>query len=312
MENEKKTSDSQRSVQPRKPQTRNSKAAQTAQRHREERQERARLENIREKQTKKAKRRNKARKRIKRETLRRILIMVAIAAALVLSMIIFFRVRTIDVQGISYYNQEEIIEASGLEKGDNLLIISRADIAGNIMANCPYVESVRVSRQLPDTIIISIEEYDATYAVRDGNGDCYLITAGGKATEKIAEGKAADYIQIQNLTIVTPEIGDYVQPMAPAGQEIAAEGQMNALKLLLKAIEDNELLKEVASVSVPNSYEMSLWYTDRFLVQIGDESDLNYKMNFLKQVVQSQKPYAVGTIDLTRAAEGKTFVSLTE
>ncbi len=305
----------------RKPQKRNSNAAQAAQRRREERKERAHLENLRQKQTRKAKRHNKTRKRISRATMKRILIMIGILFALILSMVIFFRVRNVQVQTMrmnvevgsnSYYSADEIIAASGLEKGDNLLIISRADIAGNIMAKCPYVSSVRVVRKLPDTVQIIVEEYDATYAVRDSGGDYYLITAGGKVTEKITEDMADDHIIIKDLTIVTPSIGQMAVVMAPSGQEIAAQGQIDALKLLLQQIEEQELLNEVTSVSVPSSYEISLQYTDRFKVTIGDTSDLRYKITYLKTIIESQKPYATGMIDLTQAADGKVSVRLDE
>ncbi len=291
---------------------RNSKAAQVAQRRREERAEKARLESIRHKQTQKTKRRSKTKKRISRETLRRILIMGGICVAVILSMIIFFRVRNVEVRGGSYYTPEEIVAAAGTENGDNLLIISRGDIAGNIMAKCPYVSSVQVTRQLPDTVVIHIQEYDATYAVRDSAGDYYLISADGKAADQITEAVAADHIKIEDLTIRTPEIGSLVSVMAPQGQEIAAQGQLDALKAVLKSVEDSQLLKQITSVSVPSSYEISLWYTDRFEVKLGDTSELDYKLNYLKTVVDSQKTYATGIIDLTESAEGKVYVTLDE
>ena len=294
----------------RKPQSRNSKAAQVAQRRREERQERAHLENLRQKQTKKAKKQNKARRRISRAAIKRILIMLGILLALILSMIIFFRVRDIQVQGSAYYTDEEIIDASGLEEGDNLLTLSRADVAGNIMAKCPYVASVRVVRQLPDTIQIIIEEFDATYAVRDSKGENYLITAGGKVTEKVDAVTASQHIIIKALTIQTPTIGEMVKVMAPTGQEINAQGQLDALLLVLQQIEAQELLNEITTVSVPNSFEITLQYTDRFVVTIGDTSDLEYKINYLKKVIDGQKSYATGTIDLTQAIDGKAYVML--
>lgn len=319
MDNEKKTTPNEPSRQRRKPNQRTSNAARAAQRRREERQERAHLETLREKQSRKAKKRNKPRKRISRTAIKRILIMLAILLALILSMIIFFRVRNIEVQtvkqgidvlGNGYYTAEEIIAASGLEEGDNLLILSRAEIAGNIMAECHYVSGVQVLRSLPDTVQIIIEEYDATYAVRDSEGEHYLITAGGKVTEKITAATAGQYIRIKGLTINPPAVGQIATVMAPSGQETAAKGQFDALTLLLRQLEEQELLKVISSVSVPSSYEISLQYTDRFTVKLGDTSELTYKINYLKKVVDEQKPYATGTIDLTQAAEGKVSVML--
>lgn len=321
MDYEKRPSGERPPRQRQKPPERNSKAAQVAQRRREERKERAHLENLREKQTRKAKKRNKTRKRISRVAVKRILIMLGILLALILSMIIFFRVRDIEVQtmrkgvdvsGNSYYTASQIIEASGLEEGDNLLLISRADIAGNIMAKCPYVSAVRVVRQLPNAVQIIVEEYDATYAVRDSQGEYYLITAGGKVTAKVDEVMASEHIRIRDLTIRTPKLGDAAKIMAPNGQEVAAQGQMDALKLLLQQIEEQDLLNEITEVSVPNSFDLSMEYSDRFTVKIGDASELKYKINYLKSVIEEQKPYSTGTIDLSQAAEGKVSVMLNQ
>ena len=100
---------------------RDSLAAQEAQRRRAERKERERLDAQRDKQKRKAK--HRTRKRISAEVWKRLLIMGGIVAAVVLSMIIFFRVRSIEVIGNSYYTPEEIIAAAGVAEGDNLLTV---------------------------------------------------------------------------------------------------------------------------------------------------------------------------------------------
>ncbi len=289
---------------------RHSRAAQVAQRRREEKLERARLENLREKQSRRARRRNRVRKRISREAFKRMVIMAGIVLAVILSMLIFFRVRSIEVQGTSYYQPQDILDAAGLEKGDNLLILSRAEIAGNVLEKLPYAQSVRVSRQLPDTVIITVTEYDATYAVVDAKGEYYLITASGKVTEKITAAKASEHIRIEALTIETPTLGGQISVMAPVGQEVAAQGQLTALKKVLTAIETYGLQQTVRSVSVPSSYEITLRYEDRFEVKVGDTEELDYKFQFLIQTVKSQKSYATGTIDLTQAADHRVTVSL--
>lgn len=289
---------------------RHSRAAQVAQRRREEKLERARLENLREKQSRRARRRNRVRKRISREALKRMVIMAGIVLAVILSMLIFFRVRSIEVQGTSYYQPQDILDAAGVEKGDNLLILSRAEIAGNVLEKLPYAQSVRVSRRLPDTVIITVTEYDATYAVVDAKGEYYLITASGKVTEKITAAKASEHIRIEALTIETPTLGGQISVMAPLGQEVAAQGQLTALKRVLTAIETYGLQQTVRSVSVPSSYEITLRYEDRFEVKVGDTEELDYKFQFLIQTVKSQKSYATGTIDLTQAADHRVTVSL--
>ena len=64
----------------------------------------------------------------------KLLIMAAVVAAVVFGVAIFFKVGRVEVQGNTIYSSEKIMEASGLELGDNLLTVSRARVAGNVKA----------------------------------------------------------------------------------------------------------------------------------------------------------------------------------
>lgn len=178
----------------RRPPERNSRAAQAAQQRRDQRREQAHLEELRQKQRKRA--RHRTRRRINPGVWKRILIMAAVVAAVVLSMVLFFRVRSVEVTGSAYYTADEIRAACGVAQGDNLLTLSRARIAGNIMAELPYVSTVQVTRRLPDTLELTVTEYDVTYAAQGADGASYLITADGKITEKIDETAARGHIAV--------------------------------------------------------------------------------------------------------------------
>ena len=60
--------------------------------------------------------------------------MLAVVAAIVFGVAIFFKVTTIEVQGNTLYSAEDVIAASGIEPGDNLLLVNKATTAGNILA----------------------------------------------------------------------------------------------------------------------------------------------------------------------------------
>lgn len=226
------------------------------------------------------------------------MIMAGVVAAVVLSLVIFFRVNTIQVTGGQYYTAEEIIAASGVAKGDNLLTISRAGIAGNIVAELPYVRSVQITRHLPDTLELTVEEYDVTYAVRGSGEDYYLITAGGKITEKVDEHTARSHIRVDSLTLDDPVVGQTIK-VAGAENELAAQGQIDAMCALLQELESAELSKQVVSVEVPSAYHMALWYGDQYYVKLGDAEDLPYKLEYLKKVLEKLEDYQTGTIDLS-------------
>ena len=283
---------------------RDSRAAREAQRRREERKERERLDELRQKQKRKAKRRT--RKRISPETWKRLLIMGGIVVAVLLSMVIFFRVQTIEVVGNGYYSPEEIVQAAGVAEGDNLLTVSRGSVAGNVMAQLPYLESVRVTRRLPHTLLLTV----STYAVADTAGDWYLITANGKVTEKVEAREAKSHIQVTEPIIDPPTVGEIIKVHAAEGEELAAQGQLNALTSILTEIENAELVKQIVSVSVPSSYHITVSYEGRFEVDLGNTERLDYKLEFLKKVIAEQKEYASGTIDLSLSEGEEAHVML--
>lgn len=303
---EKRTASAPRPAQEKRSAQRDSRAAQEAQRRREERKERARLDGLREKQKRKAK--HRTHKRISADVWKRLLIMAGVVAALVLSMVIFFRVRNLEATGNSYYTAEEILSAAGVAQGDNLLTVQRGQIAGSVMAELPYVRSVQVSRQLPDTLVIHVTEFDATYGIQDEADDWYLMTAGGKITEKTTAQEAQ--ICIKDLRIQTPTIGEAAVAYADSGKEENAAARLEAVKTLLQELEDAELTKEITLIEVPSAFSLCITYADRFVVELGNTERLDYKLEFLKAVISEQKSYAAGTIDLTLKSGDEAHVRL--
>ena len=126
----------------------------------------------------------------------KLLIMAALVAAVVFGVAIFFKVGRIEVQGNTIYASDKIIEASGLELGDNLLTVSRATVGGNVKAALPYVDQVSVGRVLPDTVVISVKESQLAFAAATDTNTVWLISPSGKALERIDASLQEQYPQI--------------------------------------------------------------------------------------------------------------------
>ncbi len=293
---------------PKKPEKRvpSERSVKAAEKRKAIRAENARLFRLRQKQKRQAKRRTV--KRISKGLFKRLVIMAGIVVAVILSMVIFFRVETVLVEGNAYYSQEEILQACGVASGDNLLTLSRSKISGSIMAPLKYVDSVKVTRQLPDTLIIRVTEGKPKYALQDTAGSWYLITAQGKVVEQIEARQAGEFTIVQELTIVPPEIGGNVEVSATAGDVTKAKGQLFAMKTLLEAVEAAELGRHIASVSIPSSFKISLWYEDRFQVELGDTKRMDYKLEYLKAVIEREESYVTGTVDLTLKSGDKAIL----
>lgn len=117
----------------------------------------------------------------------KLLIMAAVVAAVVFGVAIFFKVNTVEVQGNSIYSADEIMSASGIQKGDNLFTLNKEAAAGSIRAGLPYVETVSVIRFLPDRVVIEVRESEAAFAVETSVNTTWLINSVGKALEQISD-----------------------------------------------------------------------------------------------------------------------------
>ena len=89
-------------------------------------------------------------------------IFLGVIALIILAMSVFFVVTDIDVEGNARYTDEEIVLASGLEKGENLFFINRYDAASRIFSKLPYINDVMVTRELPSRVVISVTESTGT------------------------------------------------------------------------------------------------------------------------------------------------------
>ena len=112
----------------------------------------------------------------------KLLFLVAMAAALVLGATVFFQVEHIVVTGNSRYTQQAVINATGIDLGDNLFGVSKTHVSQNIRRRLPYVQAVQVLRRLPNTVSITVTE-SAAAAQLEGEGG-WLINASGKLLEQ--------------------------------------------------------------------------------------------------------------------------------
>ena len=226
---------------------------------------------------------------------------VAVVLALVLGISVFFKVEAVIVYGNQKYSADDILEASGIETGDNLLTFSRAKAGGRIIGKLPFVENVRFGIKLPGTVNIEITEVEVGYAAEDGNGGWWLISAAGKVLEQLPKGANSGYTNILGVKLNAPQVGSQAQALQEqtvqtdeAGNTIpvtvtAAKRLSTALNIV-QYLEQNGIIGEAASLDVSELGSIRLQYGQRYRVELGDDSQLSYKISSLKAAVSSPSP----------------------
>ena len=236
-------------------------------------------------------------RRVHSSALGRLLIMLAVVAAIVFGVAIFFKVNTVEVQGNSVYSAEQIVAASQIQTGDNLLTVNKALAVGNIKAALPYVEDVSIARSLPDGIIIQVRESVLSFAVMTDTNACWLVGPGGKALERIEPAAFNENPHINGLLISSPTMGESVSSPAPTALAAALD--------VMKELDGTGLLEHIRVIDVEKEYDITLQYDDRYEILLGGTDEMAYKIRYLCSILEQLSEFQAGTIDLTQAAQKK-------
>lgn len=212
-------------------------------------------------------------------------------AAVLTAVTIFFKVKQVEALGETRYPKNEIIEAAGIEIGENLIFINKVAAINRIFDGRPYLDEVSVRRRLPDTVEIYVTECAPAAALPAAGDQRWLIDKKGKLLELVPAESAGGLCTVTGLEIQQPEAGNYA--------DFLDKEKEKALFTILNTAENSGILKETINIDINQIFEIRLQYTDRFVVELGTVEDLTKKIGFLKSVVERLGEMDTGVIDLT-------------
>lgn len=238
------------------------------------------------------KKRKKRRRRGGLGRLLRPLSLLLAAGAVVAALTMFFKVETIQVTGASRYQAADIIAASGVEPGDNLVLLDRYRVSQRIYTALPYVTDVQPRPKFPSTLEIEVTETRAAAAIQ-GAGGWWLLSTGGKILEAADGSLAAEYPQITGIQAVDPAVSTAL--VLPEDAAITAQ----RLQELLAVLDAQEALPLVDSIDCTSPRELVLRYDGRFRVEMFYDADLDFKITCLLSAVDKLEPNQKGTLRMT-------------
>jgi Cell division septal protein len=225
-----------------------------------------------------------------------------ICAAVIAALTLFFRVDTITVSGESRYTSQQVLDASGLKTGENLFLLNKYAVANSLLEKLPYIETVRINRKLPDTLLIDVTECSSTIAaVQDGTA--WLISPSGKIVGSCAPAEASDQPVLDGCKLLAPSVGSQ---LALAKEQ---KQKQESLLALLGALEDAGLLDQLNAVHLDDASELVMDYAGRFAVEMPYGADYAYKLRNLTAVMEQLESNEKGTVDLTKDGEAHVLPS---
>ena len=202
---------------------------------------------------------------------------VFVAFLTVLGVSVFLRIVEIEVIGASLYNGEDLIKASGIVIGDNLLFLDINAAQQGIYRTMPYINDVIIEYRLPDKVIISVSETTAL-AVIDDLGSAVVIDSSGKVLERL-DAKPAGLIETRGYTPGSAIVGSDLK--AIPGDETRLRYMLD----ILAAIEIEGIQDDVTVIDVTNIAYISFVYLGRFTVIVGTPENVGLRLIKLPDII---------------------------
>ena len=180
-----------------------------------------------------------------------------------------FNIRTISVMGNSKISIDEIISLSGLQLEQNMFKYKSQDVVQKIKENA-YIDEVKISRKIPDTVEIIIAERKASFIIQFANAYAYINNQG--YILEISDKK-------QELPLITGIQTE--QENIQVGKRLCTE-DLKKLGDVLKIVEasiSNDIYELITQIDITNQNDYILTLQKKKkVVYLGDTSNLSTKM----------------------------------
>ncbi len=202
-----------------------------------------------------------------------------------------FNITSVKVNELKNYTSEKILETSGIELYTNIFKLSKADVIENIKS-LPYVQSVKVTRKLPDVIEITVSERVQKYvAYAKDSGQYVRLDSDGYVLEVVNVSEISESLILFGLNF------EDVIELGYKLTDIELE-KIKSLERVMEIYTRNSIQANITSVEFKNSY-IYLNLNDKLSVKLKDNSKLEYKISVLKEIL-NEIDGKTGELDMTQ------------
>ena len=196
----------------------------------------------------------------------------------------------ITVTGKTDYTSEQIIDASGIRIGDNMLRVGKKEVNRAVCGALPYVASVKVEYKLPDTLSLRVTPATEKYLIV-GKKNYICLSESGKVLslkkKKVKEGQ----FRLEGFDEQTAIEGG---TFTPEGDN---EKRFDAAKLLITQLEKNELT--TANVlQLADLRLIVIQFEGRINIYLNGTDDAEEKISLIAGILKNEiSPNSQGYID---------------
>ena len=202
-----------------------------------------------------------------------------VVVGLLLLILPTFRVQTVTVKGNSFYTEEQILEASGIREGQELLGIDVNAVCQSIWDSCIYVNEVSIKLGL-NSVTIEITERSNILYTEFGDRYFSIDASDFRVLEKSSdESVFADFIKVELPRIASLSVGE------PLNFE-NSEADLSYIGDLLDALARADVLSSVSFLNLASKYHVSYVMNQSCRVNLGRVTDLEDKLATVRGILE--------------------------
>lgn len=203
-----------------------------------------------------------------------------------------FCVREISVEGNTMYSDKEILDVSGFNTGDGMLFLNTDNAEKRLYKSFGYIDSVKIHKELPDKLKISIDTAERTFAIHKEDG-YYVISANDRLIE-ITPELPSEIIELRGMEFEVDENGKITY----------TDEDLKELMLKIKKEFSDSGLNSIKSIDMADANNLIVIYDARIKIILGSEKDLHYKVITTKEILSNKiNQFEQGTLDLSALSE---------
>lgn len=231
---------------------------------------------------------------------------VAVVFVAIVCTTVLFNITTIKVaKPGAIYTANEIISASGLNAGDNMLRTNFKKSAERIETNLPYVLEATVSKKLSGEVSISIKDTSAAILIEIEEGYA-LADIRGKVLEILEEAP-------KNHKLMFIKTSKTVNAVPGTFFSFADENEKMIYDKIITELKNTGIYENITSIDISDHSSVKLEYQNRLRLLIGTTQDLDIKLKSGVEAIKAEDdkdPEQFAEINLT--IPKKVFVNPVE
>lgn len=235
------------------------------------------------------------RRRRRRRWLAFFFVVFLMAVGFILSVTVLFKVKHIVVENLDkttpantgIYTEDAILGALAVPLEENLFGFSAAEKQAEMELQLPYLETIRVRRRLPDTVVVQVAPATESWCAKTDSG--WAILSDGLKVLKVQTDQPADLPVITGLGVNAPTAGRFLS--------LTTEAQSEQIADLMEQLYAQDLAGSCTRIDMGLGTDAYFVYDGRVKVLLGTFNNLDYKLSVAALLLKNESGEYLSSTD---------------